>query len=226
MAIIQSGANSTVLQTIDPTFLAARTSERPPEILGAYGMGLTSGALTGVAAAGTVFSFRWAPATTTQLCMVRRVEIGFSTITAFTAAQTLQYSMQIARQWTSSDTGGTAALFTQTNTGKMRTTMPTSAFAGGGQIMIANTGANVAGTRTLDTQAVAFTQGSSTALATTMLNNPIYQHQPGDYPLILAANEGFIINNVQLMGAAGVINLTVNVEWMELAATTGNAIAY
>jgi hypothetical protein len=226
MAIIQSGANSTVLQTIDPTFLAARYSERPPEILGAYQIGLTSGALTVAAAGSTVYSFRWAPAVTTNLCMLRRVEIGFSTITAFTAAQSLQYSMQLARQWTANDTGGTTALFTQTNTGKFRTTMPTSAFAGGGQIMIANTGANTAGTRTLDTQAMAFTQGSSTALATTMLNNPLYQHQTGDYPIILAANEGFIINNVQVMGAAGVINLTVNVEWFELAATTGNAIAY
>jgi hypothetical protein len=226
MAIIQSGANSTVLQTVDPTFLASRISERPPEILGAYSMGLTSGALTVVAAAAPVYSFRWAPATTTQLCMIRRVEIGLSTITAFGTAQSLQYSMQIARQWTTNDSVGTIASFAQTNTGKMRTTMPTSAFAGGGQILIANTGAITAGTRTLDSQAIAFTQGSSTAIGTTMLNNPIYQHQPGDYPLILASGEGFIINNVQLMGATGVINLTVNVEWMELAATTGNAIAY
>lgn len=226
MAIIQSGAASTTLMTVDPTFLAARTSERPPEILGAYSIGLTSGALTVVAAGGTVFSFRWAPPTSTQLCMVRRVEVGFSTVTAFTTAQALQYSMQVARNWTASDTGGTAAAFTQTNTGKMRTTMPTSAFAGGGQIMIANTGANSAGTRTLDTQAMMFLQGSSTAIATTLPSAPIYQHSPGDYPLILANNEGFIINNVTVMGAAGVINLTVNVEWMELAATTGNAIAY
>jgi len=226
MAIIQSGANSTVLQTVDPTMLAARTSERPPEILGSYQMGLTSGALTVVAAGGTVFSFRWAPAVTTNLCMVRRIEVGFSTVTAFTAAQSLQYSMQVARNWTASDTGGTAAAFTQTNTGKMRTVMPTSAFAGGGQIMIATTGANTAGTRTLDTQAMAFTAGSSTAVGTSLTTLPIWQHQSGDYPLILAANEGFIINNVQTMGAAGVINLVVNVEWMELAATTGNAIAY
>ena len=226
MAIIQSGANSTVLQTVDPTMLAARTSERPPEILGSYQMGLTSGALTVVAAGGTVYSFRWAPAVTTNLCMVRRIEVGFSTVTAFTAAQSLQYSMQVARNWTASDTGGTAAAFTQTNTGKMRTVMPTSAFAGGGQIMIATTGANTAGTRTLDTQAMAFTAGSSTAVGTSLTTLPIWQHQSGDYPLILAANEGFIINNVQTMGAAGVINLVVNVEWMELAATTGNAIAY
>lgn len=226
MAIIQSGAASTTLMTVDPTMLAARTSERPPEILGAYSMGLTSGALTVVAAGGTVYSFRWAPPTATQLCMIRRVEIGFSTVTAFGTAQSLQYSMQIARAFNASDTGGTAALFTQTNTGKHRTTMPTSAFAGGGQLMIANTGANSAGTRTLDTQAIGFVQGASTAIGTVLTATPIFQHQPGDYPLIFANNEGFIINNVQTMGATGVINLTVNVEWMELAATTGNAIAY
>lgn len=226
MAIIQSGANATSLLTVDPTMTAIRTSERPPEILGAYQLGLISGALTTAAAAGTVYSFRWSPATTTQLCMVRRVEVGFSTVTAFGTAQSLTYSMQIARQWTASDTGGTSALFTQTNTGKFRTVMPTSAFAGGGQIMIANTAPNSAGTRTLDTQAIGFVQGASTAIGTALTATPIYQHQPGDYPLILAANEGFIINHVVLMGATGVINLTVNVEWMELAATTGNAIAY
>jgi len=226
MAVIQSGASSTSLLTIDPTFVAARVSDHPPEILGAYSLGLTSGALTTAAAAGTVFSFRWAPTTTTQLCMVRRVEIGFATTTAFTTAQALQYSMQVARNWSASDTGGTAAAFTQTNTGKMRTAMPTSAFAGGGQIMIANTGANTAGTRTLDTQTIGFVQGASTAIGTVLTATPIFQHSPGDYPLILANNEGFIINNIVLMGAAGVINLTVTVEWMELNATTGNAIAY
>jgi hypothetical protein len=104
--------------------------------------------------------------------------------------------------------------------------MPTSAFAGGGQIMIANTGANSAGTRTLDSQAMSFAGGSSTAIGTSMPMTPLFQHTPGDYPLILASNEGFILNNVILMGATGVVNLLVNVEWMELAATTGNAIAY
>ena len=226
MAIIQSGASSTSLLTVDPTFLAARISDHPPEILGAYSMGLVSGALTGAAAGSTVFSFRWAPAVTTQLCMVRRIEVGFITTTAFGTAQGLAYSVQQARTWTASDTGGTAAAFTQTNTGKQRTTMPTSAFAGGGQLMIANTGANTAGTRTLDTQALGFTAGSSTALGTSLTPQAIFQHSAGDYPIIFANNEGFIINNVIAMGATGVINLYVNVEWMELNATTGNVIAY
>lgn len=226
MAIIQSGANSAVLQTVDPTMTASHVSMRPSECLGAYELGLVSGSLTVAAAGSTVFSFRWAPSTSTNLCLIRRVEIGFSTITAFGTAQSLQYSMQIARSWTASDTGGTAAAFTQTNTGKMRTAMPTSAFASGGQIMIANTGANTAGTRTLDTQAMAFANGTSSAIGTSMPNTAIYQQQTGDYPLIFAVNEGFIINNVQTMGATGVINLYVNVEWFEMSATTGNAIAY
>ena len=226
MAIIQSGAAASTLLTIDPTFVAARVSDHPPEILGAYSMGLVSGSLTTAAAGSTAFSFRWAPTTSTQLCMVRNVQVGFVTTTAFTTAQSLTYSMQVARNWTASDTGGTAAAFSQTNTSKQRTVMPTSAFAGGGQIMIANTGANSAGTRTLDTQAMSFAAGSSTAVGTSMPAQLLFSHSPGDYPLIFANNEGFIINNVQTMGAAGVINLFVNVEWMELNATTGNAIAF
>jgi len=226
MAVIQSGASGTTLMTVDPTFTAGRTSIRPPEILGGYQMGLVSGALTGAAAGSTVFSFRWAPPTNSQLCLIRRIEIGFATTTAFGTAQALSYSIQVARNWSASDTGGTAAAFTQTNTAKLRTVMPTSAFAGGGQIMIANTGANTAGTRTLDTQAMGFVTGSSTAIGTTLTPATVFQQQTGDYPLIFAANEGFIVNNVIAMGATGVVNLYVNVEWFELAATTGAAIAY
>ena len=227
MAIIQTAAASSGSAVVDPTFQAIRISERPPEVLGAYQYAMTSGALTTVAAGGLVFSFRWNPSVTTNLCMIRRVEIGFATTTAFTTAQSLQYSMQIARAFTAVDSGGTSGAFTQANTGKMRTSMPTSQMAAAGSnIQIANTGAMTAGTRTLDTQPIAYLAGASTAVATTLPLTAIHQHQSGDYPLILAYQEGFIINNVQTMGAAGVINLTVNVEWMELSATSGNVIAF
>jgi len=227
MAIIQSGATSTSLLTVDPTFAAARVADHPPEILGAYSMGLVSGLLTGVAAGGVVYAFRWAPSVTTQLCMVRRIEIGYITTTAFGTAQGLTYSLQAARSFTASySSGGTAAAFTQTNTGKQRTAMPTSAFSAGGQLYMANTGVISGATNVLDTQVLGYTAGSSTAIGTSLTPTPVFQHNPGDYPLIFANNEGFIINNVFAMGASGVINLYVNVEWMELNATTGNAIAY
>jgi hypothetical protein len=235
MAIIQTGVASGVAGgnlIVDPTFQAVRNSEHPPECLGAYSLSLVSGALT-VVTAGTigspqaVYSFRWAPATTTQLCMIRRVEIGFNTTTAFTTAQSLQYNMVVARTFTASQTGGTSAAFTQTNTGKMRTTMPNTAFVSGGNIQISNTAALSGSGFTLDTQFMATINGAVTGVVGAIMPvAPIFQHQPGDYPLILANNEGFIINNGQTMGAAGVGNLIVSVEWMELAATTGNAIAY
>ena len=228
MAIIQSGASSTNLLTVDPTFAAARVSEHPPEILGAYMMGMTSGLLTGAPANSVVYAFRWAPSATTNLCMIRRIEVGFATTTAFTAAQTLAYSLQAARSFTASyTTGGTQALFTQTNTGKMRTVMPQSGFVSGGLIQIATTAAmTTTAAFTADTQFMATVNGTTSAVGASLLMAPIFQHQPGDYPLIFAANEGFIINNGQVMGAGGVGNLIVNIEWMELAATTGNAIAY
>jgi hypothetical protein len=228
MSIIQTAAASSGSAIVDPTFQAIRFSERPPEILGAYQLALTSGLLTAVAAGGVVYGFRFGPTVTTNLCMIRKVEIGFSTTTAFTTAQAVQYSMTIGRSFTVPyGTGGTAAQFTQTNTGKMRSSMPTSQMSiTSGNIYISNTGAITGATITPDTQAIAYASGASTAVGTVMPMTAIYSHQSGDYPLILAANEGFVINNVTTMGGVGVINLTVNVEWMELSATSGNVIAY
>lgn len=229
MAIIQTAAASSGSAVVDPTFQSIRVSERPPEILGAYQIALISGALTGVAAGGTVYSLRWSPSVSTNLCMIRRVEIGVATTTAFTAAQSLQYSMTIARAFTSNDSGGLSASLAQANTGKMRTSMPNSAFTSSGNLQIASTGTMTAVARTLDSFPIAYVATGGTGASPTptiMPITPIYQHQAGDYPLILANNEGFVILNTILMGAAGIINLTVNVEWMELSATSGNVISY
>jgi hypothetical protein len=234
MAIIQSGAAPTSLLTVDPTFAAARITERPPEILGAYSISVASGLLTGISA-GTiaspqpVFAWRWAPSVTTQLCMIRRIEVGFNTTIAFGTAQSLQYNLLVLRGYSATYTvNATTLLFTNTNTAKQRTSMPVSAFsAPAGSIQMATTAAmTTSSVFTSDTQFLSTINGSSTAIGTSIPMTPIFQHQPGDYPLIFANNEGFMINNGQAMGATGVGNLIVNVEWMELAATTGNAIAY
>jgi hypothetical protein len=236
MAIIQTGVASGSVGgnlLIDPTFQTARNSDHPPEILGAYSLSQVSGNLT-LAAAGTiatpvpVFSFRWAPANSTLLCMVRRIEVGFNTsAVAFTTAQSLQYNLIMARTYTVAATGGTGMTTAQSNTWKQRTIMPPSAFTGGpSNIMISNTTALTTGTVTYDSQYMATVNGTVSTIGTSIPMQTLFQQQTGDYPLILAANEGFIINNGQVMGAGGSGNLIVNVEWMELAATTGNNIAY
>jgi len=234
MAIIQSAVASGVSggsAIVDPTMQAVRVSNRPTELLGAYSMSMVSGNITVIAAGSTsvpvsLFSMRWAPATNTNLCMIRRVEIGFNTITAFGAAQSLQYNMVVARNFSVNQSGGTIASFAQTNTGKLRTTMPTSGFAGGGSIQMATTTALAGTSFTVDSQYLASVNGTSTTVGTSIPMTPIFQHLTGDYPLILANNEGFIISNGQVMGATGVGNLIVNVEWFEIAATTGSPIAY
>jgi len=236
MAIIQTGVASGAVGgnlIIDPTFQATRNAERPPECLGSYSMTLISGSLTGVAAGTTgslvsVYSFRWAPATSTQLCMIRRIEIGFNTTTAFGTAQSLQYNMMLLRSFSVNQSGTTPIIssFSNTSTAKHRSTMPTSGMATGGGLIMSNASALTGTSFTADSMFYSTVNGTSTTIGTSMPMTPIYQHQTGDYPLIFAVNEGFLINNGQAMGATGVINLIVNVEWMELAATTGNAIAY
>ena len=239
MAIIQTGVASGVAggnAIIDPTFQAIRISDHPPEILGAYSMTLVSG--TNVAATFTgantstatlypIFGMRWAPTTTTQLCMIRRIEVGFATTTAFTTAQTIQVMGVIARNFTANlGTVGSTGTFTQTNTSKQRTSMPNSGFVTGGQIAISGTAVMTGTSFVQDTQYFSSVIGSSTAVGTSLPLTPLFQHQPGDYPLILANNEGIILSNGLSFGAAGQGQFFVNVEWMELAATTGNAIAY
>lgn len=208
---IQTQGFSGVVQEVDTTFRAGRISIRPPEVINWNSIGGTSGLLTGVAAAGPVFSFR---NTGTNLMMVRRISVGFVTTTAFTTAQGLQYQLIKATGFTVSDSGGTALYTAGANKHRNSFTNITSA----PDIRIASTAALTAGTRTLETAPLSVANGSSTAVATSMPITALFSHDPGDYPLILAQNEGFIIANGQAMGAAGVINLQVNIEYAEATA--------
>lgn len=226
MAVIQSGAGSTTLLTVDPTFLAARVANRPPEILGGYQVSTSSGAIVTPGANAPLFSLRWSPPTATNLCMIRRIEIGAFVAAAVTTSQQVSISMQVARSFTVADSGGTAISFSAANTNKLRTSMPPTAFSGGGDMRIASTAALTAGTRTLDTNLMGTAVGTSgTAAGTTIIPmTAIFQQQTGDYPLILAASEGIIIaNNVSL--ATGSLTLVVNLEWFEIAAT-GTNVSY
>lgn len=208
---IQVQGNGGTTQEVDATFRAARVSLRPAEVIGYYSVAGASGALTGVAAAGPVWSFR---NTGANLILVRRVSIGFVTTTAFTTAQGLDYQMLRANSFTASDSGGTALFTAGQNKHRNSFTNITSA----PDIRIASTGALTAGTRTLETAGVGIAGGSSTAVGTSMPITDILEQDSGDYPFVLAQNEGFVITNGIAMGAAGVIRLQVSMEYAETAA--------
>ena len=206
----QIQGNGGVVPEVDTTFRTLRVSLRPTELIGYYSVSGSSGALTGVAAAGPVWAFR---NTGSNLLIVRRLSIGFVTTTAFTTAQGLQYELFRATGFTVSDSGGTALYTAGQN--KHRTSFANVTSAP--DIRIASTAALTAGTRTLDTAGMGIAGGSSTAVGTSMPITDILEQDAGDYPFVLAQNEGFIIANGIAMGAAGVIRLQVSCEYAEVS---------
>jgi len=181
-------------------------------LLGAYSKSMQSGTIAaGLAANSPVYSFRYGGS---GIAVIRRVSVSVAQLTG-SAGGLASLQMFNARAFTASDTGGTAGTLTGNN-GKLRTSLATTAVS---QIMIANTGTNTAGTRTLDTDPMA---GIVVALTTTantgMLNQSVLYEpgQAGDYPLELANNEGFVIQ--MTVPATGTEVLQVRVDWEEYSA--------
>lgn len=176
-----------------------------------YSVTMVSGALTTVAADGPVWSCRW----TNQVlaAVIHRVVVQWATITAFAAAQAVSHGLYFARSFTAADSGGAAATLT-TNNGKMQTSMSTTAMT---DIRMASTGAITPGTRTLDAQPLMITTGASTGIGTVSLGADYFFGGSDDFmPVILRQNEGLVLNNLILMGATGVINLYVGMQWSEV----------
>lgn len=212
MAIQIQGAAGTVVEA-DATFKSLRATIRPMESLAWLSVAAKSGALIGIAANGPIFAFRNISA---NPVIVRRVGVGFICTTAFTTAQIVDYSLIVARSFSASDTGGTAIALTG-STNKHRTSLGvlTSVDA-----RISATGVLTAGTRTLDTNMMAATGAWIGAIGAVLTPSPsnLFAHDPEDYPLLLAQNEGFIIQNLTAMGATGVGTAYVNLELAEATA--------
>lgn len=184
---------------------------------GRYRLSFASGLLTLVAAktatAGHLAALRNSSATKTLL--LERLKIRLAVITDFTSAQRLGASAWIARSYTASHTGGTAATLT-TNNAKKRTSDPTTAL---GDARIGTTGELTAGTHTLDAVASLIAEGGVADAGATVENKVIeneWSEKESGSPIILAQNEGIVIANNVLMGAAGTVALTVEAEWREL----------
>ncbi len=212
MAIIQSGGGAGTALLVEAGG-AARVADFPINVLGWHSIGATTGLMTGIAAGAAIFSMRNISA---NPVLVRRVGIGFVTTTAFTAAQIVTFGLVVARGFTVSDGGGTAIALTGSN-GKHRTSLATPTSI---DCRIATTAALTAGARTADANMLAIQAGWSPGAGTTVtpgLNN-LMSHDTGDYPIVLAQNEGVLIVNQTAMGAGGVGLATVAIEFAEASA--------
>jgi hypothetical protein len=210
MAGIESPTTGNGLE-VNTGFRAARISDYPPEVGGWHSIGAQSGAITGIAANSPLFSLR---NISTKLILVRRVGVGFIMTTAFTAAQKVDFALMVARGFSASDSGGTAIALTGSN-GKHRTVLNTVASL---DCRIATTGTLSPGTRALDVNALAQQGGyggTTAGLVITPAPANLLSHDTGDYPLVLAQNEGLVITAPTAFGAGGIGNLFVNIEFAE-----------
>lgn len=210
MAFQLAGSPSNTVVEVDPIFKALRQTIRPEDSRCVYSLAGQTGDMTGVAAGGGIFSIRNIG---TNLLIIKNLSIAVNVKTGFTTPQPLVYSVFRASNFTASDGGGTSIYFLGHN--KHRISLPSWATAP--DIRVAGTGSLSGGTRTLDTNPLAATTffGVGAGQFAAYQAQPLLQHDPGDYPVVLGQNEGLSIANAVLMGAGGIVNAIIQLEYSE-----------
>ena len=217
MAIQIQGNGGTVAEVDGTNYRAMRSTLRPIDYgaLGSYRMSGLSGTMAaGLAANSEVFQFRWTDAT--RLCVITSVLWdGLSgSATAF-AAGFAKVDMLVARSWSADGSGGTTLTPTGNNQ-KMRSSMGTTLV---GSARVSSTAALTAGTKTLDSLAMGqYSAAIGTATSTQWMPQfDLFHVDPGgETPLILAANEGFVVRAT--VPATGTWQFGVTVTWTEVTA--------
>ncbi len=164
-----------------------------------------------LAAFAEVFQFRWEHATKKALIRLVRIDHFRSMATGFTAGYA-QFGLFLARGWTVDGSGGSAGVVG--SGAKLAAGMPNSS----GALRTAGATALGAGTKTGDSwyQAVSVFNVSAAA-GTAHLGAPghvLYRAEPFEHPLILANEEGLVMDAD--VPAAGTWQLGLTVAWSEI----------
>ena len=195
----------------DNTYDAMRVCYYPAELSSKHIVAMSSGALTIVSSGTTNIVAAMRQIDSASVIHIRRIGLSWVTTTGFTGAQYLDFGVYIARSYSGSSSGGTP-WSSASNNGKLRTSLgtPTNLDA-----RIATTSALTAGTFTADAYPIAqigcwctTAAGGTGVIPLTWL----VDQGPGDYPIILAQNEGLVVCPMTTMGAGGVGTLTLIVE--------------
>lgn len=200
-------------------------------VLGTYRMSEQSGGITGtgVVSNAPLFSLRWGDAAG-RLMVITRLRASLTVLTLFATAQELLLDMKVARGFTASDSAGTQ-LTGSGNDSKLKTSMGASLLYAHGDVRIAAATLLTAGTRTLDARVFAignptYDRHVNVAAGTPELPQPnpaVVEFAPnlanGEFPLILAENEGVLIRHAAATFlATGVVRMTIDLSWMEVNA--------
>lgn len=182
------------------------------DILGSYRTGARSGLTTTLAAATALSTFRWVPSLSGVLARLRAVEVAALVTTGFTAAQEVSYEIARCTAWSAAASAGTAIAPV-----KLKSSYDTSRLTAG-DIRIATAAAVTKGTVTEDTEVLG--ADSTWALAATAGGVLGWQrftfNECDGGGLLLANQEGVMVRNPIVQGAAGVVRWFVFYQWDEV----------
>jgi hypothetical protein len=157
-----------------------------------------------------IYSFRWT--SSGMIALIWRMRLMAWSVTAFTSGLAT-FELFAARNFTSFDSGGAEANFGGENN-QLRTSMSSSSAA----IWCANTGALIPGMRTLDAAPMESLSVPAPTTANALFQiEPIllFQKDKADHPLVLAANEGFVIQG-SVPATTSTWAFSVTLEWDEV----------
>lgn len=219
---IVGNTNNTTVVEVEQNTNAARVVVRPDDYgsLGIFHQGANNGTTAmsaGLTAASPIFSFRYI---NSNVVLVKRVLLTFGSGGTGFAAGSAQFNMFAARGFSASDSGGTSvATAGSNNNNKLRTSMGSTVYTTSNyDARISATGTLTAGTRTLDAQALANISvpiGTGTSTTFIPANSTLFDQRVGEYPLVLAQNEGFVIQAT--VPATGTWFFSVQWTWLELS---------
>lgn len=219
---------------VDPLFMAGRVAMAPLEykgvgsVLGHYAVAHRSGSIAAtLGALAHSASVRWSDST--RYMVLLRIKVGITIITAVTAAVETVFRAIIARGFSVDFTTNSTAtdMATIVNTNKMRANMGASLMTTNGP-RILTTAAMSGQTLTADAAPFAMTtfENPSPTLGASAVTNQVgcgtpmqtlYEcTSPYQHPIVLAANEGVVIQPVVAQCATGTWALQVAWEWVEV----------
>lgn len=216
-----AGYSSGNIAEVESLTKALRATLRPEDTgaLGAFSVAAVSGTIgAGLAAASRVFSFRWADSS--RFALIKRVVLSVgSDATAFTGG-TCVFNLFRVVSFSVGDTTGRTDCTPTGNQNKLRVTGQGTTLLTNNSICISTTAAISGGTLTTpDTNPLATNVVGIVATAGTIIltpQYPLFEQRPGEHPLLLAANEGFMIQAT--VPISGTWKFGVKTDWSEVTA--------
>jgi hypothetical protein len=225
MAIQLTGLGQTAAVEVDPTFNALRVTQRNMESINWQCITTNTGNQTITAVfnnttgAGTIYSLR---NNGPNYIAIRRFQVGWRLSTGFTAAQTMQYGLVVARNHITPFIAGGTILYTTgaLNTGRLDSKRHSAPPVSIITATTAGLTALTAGNLIFDANYLAYMNwwNSTTAGAYVNPNTALFEALPGEPCLVLKQAESVNLVNLLVMGAAGVGVATITVEFAEIPA--------